>query len=104
MKKKGKNWAFVKEEDKWGYIDKKGIVAISFKWKKAHRFYENLAAVQDFDDKWGYIDTSGKVVIPCQYKEVSDFNIDKEKAYVKDFSGKTFYIKKTCPVKSQRPT
>lgn len=104
VKKKGKNWAFVKEEDKWGYIDKKGIVAISFKWKKAHRFYENLAAVQDFDDKWGYIDTSGKVVIPCQYKEVSDFNIDKEKAYVKDFSGKTFYIKKTCPVKSQRPT
>ncbi len=71
---KGTNWAFIKEKDKWGYIDPNGNVAIPFKWKSAKRFYEDMAAVQDFDDKWGYIDKNGKVVIPCNYQKAEDFS------------------------------
>ena len=65
--KKGNNWAFIKENEKWGYIDKNGNMAIPPKWKTVTSFSEDLAFVQDFDDKWGCIDKKGNIVIPCKY-------------------------------------
>ncbi|GAB3915176.1 hypothetical protein GCM10028803_61660 [Larkinella knui] len=59
-----------KEQQLFGYIDKKGKVAIPVKYQAAHTmFSEGLTGVM-LDGKFGYIDKSGKKVIP--HKCLSD--------------------------------
>ena len=51
---------------KYGFIDKSGREAISFKYDDAKSFSEGLAAVK-LDGKWGFVDKSGRGVIPLKY-------------------------------------
>ena len=56
--------------DKWGYIDRKGIVVINPQFECADPFSEGLAAVTIKDGnvyKYGYIDITGKFVIAPQF-------------------------------------
>ena len=62
--------------DKWGYLDKKGRVAIEFQFTEAGDFSEQLAAVKN-KDKWQFIDTNGEIVF-------DETNILKKNASVKE--------------------
>ena len=62
-------------EDKWGYIDETGEFVIEAQYDYALRFYEGLAAVQDYETGlWGYIDGSGEYVIAPQFYEAWSFS------------------------------
>jgi len=63
----------IKQNDKYGYIDKTGRIVIAPQFQKADNFSNEFANVQ-VDGKWGYIDKSGKIVIRPQFDEAKAFN------------------------------
>jgi len=65
--------ALVRDNDKFGYIDKSGVMKITPQFDKAGDFSEGYAPAMQ-EKKWGYIDTSGKWVIQPTYDKVKDFN------------------------------
>jgi len=67
--------AVVRENGKFGYINREGEFAIPAQYKKARSFANGLAAVLQ-KGKWGYIDGGGKWIIEPKYKKVKDFNSD----------------------------
>ncbi|OYU95463.1 MAG: hypothetical protein CFE21_09985 [Bacteroidetes bacterium B1(2017)] len=56
----------VKLNNKWGFANKKGGVAIPCAYEYACTFSEGRAAVKLFG-KWGFIDKAGTMVIPPKY-------------------------------------
>lgn len=56
--------------DKSGWLDYQGNVAIPFIYDNSSFFSDGVAAVKK-DGKWGYIDPNGNIVIECKYSEVS---------------------------------
>ena len=69
----------VKQDKKWGYIDKTGRIIIPFKFDGAHDFSEGLAAV-NIEEKTGYIDKTGKFVIQPRF--ISGFSFSEGLAVV----------------------
>ena len=73
---------------RWGYINRKGELVVSPRYKSVGKFSEGLAVVKTgFNDpryvpegeeyepaKWGYIDKHGKVVIELQYSKALAFS------------------------------
>ena len=60
-------------EERYGYIDKKGIITIPFQFDKAKNFVEDLACVK-IGGKYGYIDKKGNYVINPQYEYADSFS------------------------------
>lgn len=69
--------------DLYGYINRKGKIAIAPRFAEATEFHEGLAAVRTEKspdtpygkgDQWGYIDTSGQYVIDPQFNEAHRFH------------------------------
>lgn len=54
------------KNEKWGYIDRKGKIAIPATFDKVGMFSEGLAWVE-LNDKYGYINTKGAWVIPAVF-------------------------------------
>ncbi len=62
----------VKQNGKWGVIDKDGHFVVPPTYKDTGPSYnDGLLAVKDNKNRWGFIDGAGQVVVPLQYKEVS---------------------------------
>ncbi|MBL0357366.1 MAG: WG repeat-containing protein [Chitinophagaceae bacterium] len=62
------------QPEKYGYIDKKGKVAIEIKYDGSYGFSEGLASVYNRDEnKWGYIDTKGNLIIAYKYSSAYNF-------------------------------
>ncbi len=61
-----------KAQDKYGFIDKTGNMAISATFDDAGDFSEGLAAFKD-GNKWGFIDKNGKIIIAAKYASVAQF-------------------------------
>ena len=59
--------ARVKQNGKWGFIDKAGALAIPPSFEEAESFSEGLARVKQ-NGKWGFIDRAGKVVVAPGYR------------------------------------
>ena len=57
----------LRENGRWGFIDKSGKQVIAFKYEYAWPFSDGLAAVV-VNNKVGYIDRTGKLVIRPKYK------------------------------------
>ena len=81
----------IKQNDKYGYIDKTGKVVIEPQYERASDFSEGLAAIA-VEKKWGYIDTTGKTVIEPQFDAAGKFTDDLAPVKVEK---KTGYIDKT---------
>ena len=64
--------AWVKKNDKWGFIDKTGKEIASCIYDDVSYFSEGLADVKK-NGYWGYIDETGKEVIPCIYDRAGSF-------------------------------
>jgi hypothetical protein len=67
------DWAVVKLNGKYGFIDKDGKEVIPLKYEYARNFSEGLATVE-LNGKWGYIDKTGTEVIPVKYENAFNFN------------------------------
>ena len=65
--------AAVKIEQKWGYINRQGKIAIKPQFMGAQDFSEGLAAVIDVSGRWGYIDRTGNFVIKPRFNHVLEF-------------------------------
>ncbi len=67
---------YSKEDNAYGYINKKGETVIPYEHNdKAGYFHSGLAVVYDPTEAYyGYIDTTGKVVIPYQFADAKDFD------------------------------
>ncbi len=73
------NLLCVKNDGKWGYVNKKGEYVIEAKYDAAYNFTENgLALVGERSDKgtlyYGYINTKGNIVANTEYLEAKDFS------------------------------
>lgn len=72
--------ARVKQEGKYGFIDRAGNLAVAARWEEASHFSQGLAWVRGAAHRpWirgcGCIDRNGEVVIPLKYGELgSDFS------------------------------
>jgi len=65
--------AEVKQNGKWGFIDKTGQMVITPQFTLTRKFSDGLAPVQQ-DGKWGFINKSGKIVISPQFEEAYPFS------------------------------
>lgn len=59
--------------NKWGFIDKKGKIAILPKFDEVGDFNNGLAAVK-INGKWGFINSKGAYVVKPTYKMATDFS------------------------------
>lgn len=91
---KGMPLFWIREDGKYGYIDKAGKVVIAPQYENTMGFNEGLAATKK-DGKYGYIDTKGKWVIKPQFDFTYKFSdglamvrIGKQYAWI-DKTGKT---------------
>jgi hypothetical protein len=73
--------AAVRENLKWGFIDKSGAFAVRPQYSQVSGFSEGLAAVAvatgsepGAPSKWAYIDTDGKTVIRPQFGSAGNFS------------------------------
>lgn len=62
------NYAAVKKDGLWGYIDTKGSWLVKPQYSEAHDFSEGYAAVCDEKNRWGFIDSEGRQVIPFRFQ------------------------------------
>ncbi len=63
----------IKQQGKWGFIDRTGKVIVSPQFKNAWDFSEGRAGVL-VGDRFGFIDQTGKVVIQPQFDKVAEFS------------------------------
>ena len=63
---------------RWGYVDRKGRMAIPPVYSKAERFIDGKAIVsvrngngRSTEEKFGVVDTSGKILIPISYHQIT---------------------------------
>lgn len=66
-------YAAVKIEDKWGFVNYEGSIIIEPKYDNAFSFSCGLAPVL-IEDKWGYIDINDNLVISPQFNMAKSFN------------------------------
>jgi len=66
-------YAAVCQNDRWGYVDKDGELAVDFQFEAARSFSNGYAAVC-MDGKWGFVDETGAVVIEPEFEAVTDLS------------------------------
>lgn len=76
------DYAAVKKNDSWYFIDKDGNIIFENKFDGARSFSNGYAAVK-INDKWGFIDKEGNIVIEQLFDGAMDFN-EKGCVYVND--------------------
>ncbi len=67
------NYAAVKSNGKWGFIDNKGNLVIDYQFDDAQSFSQHLAAVK-VGDMWGYISVYGQMAIEPQFLNAKNFS------------------------------
>lgn len=63
----------IKDQTKYGFIDKSGRIAINPTYDDASPFFENIASVKT-DGKYGFIDNTGKIIVTPQFEDVMYFS------------------------------
>lgn len=72
------NFAEVKMDGKWGFINKKGEIVIKPQFYETHPFSSGLSQVAlSVFEKHGYIDTTGKFIIKPQFDDATAFIDDR---------------------------
>jgi tetratricopeptide (TPR) repeat protein len=66
-------YAAVKKNNKWGYVNRKGNWVIKPTFQNARSFSIGLGGVQQ-NELWGFVDTKGNYVIEPQFSEVKPFS------------------------------
>lgn len=97
----GRGLFAVKDNRKWGYIDKDGKDVIPCIYEEVGYFHNCLARVRR-QDKWGYVNTIGVEIIPCEFDDAEDFqdgyaSVHKDgRGYLIDSSGQFVCLDYEC--------
>jgi WG containing repeat len=78
-------------DDKEGYLDPHGEIAVPFVYESVRSFSEGFAAAKQ-NGKWGYLDRDGRVVIPFEFDDTGPFGSGLAPARV---GSKTGFINKS---------
>lgn len=65
--------AAVRRGGKWGFIDRRGEVAVPCVWDEAQAFADGLAAVRR-GEKWGFINGRGELALPRVWEDAFSFD------------------------------
>lgn len=76
----------IKQDGRYGYIDKTGNIVIEPQFNSPSIFSEGLAAVK-IDGKYGYINKTGKIVIEARFERALQFSAGLASVYVDDKRG-----------------
>lgn len=57
-----------KQDGRWGFVDNRGVIMITYSFDEVRPFSEGLAAVR-IENTWGFLDLGGNVVIPFDYED-----------------------------------
>lgn len=68
----GDGYYLIKQNKRWGFIDKKGRLRISNRYMNAKPFSDGMAAVM-IRNKWGFIDKDESLKVQPYYEEVGVF-------------------------------
>ena len=86
----------VKHKKIWGYEDSKGKMIIPAQYKKAGRFNEGFAYVQNDKEKYAFIDSKGDKITKFKYDFAVDFKNGLARVRIGDYkTGKWGLIDKT---------
>ena len=55
-----------KQDGKWGFVNERKAVVITYTFDEVRPFSEGLAGVR-VGDKWGFIDSAGEMIIPLRF-------------------------------------
>ena len=69
----GGEYAAVKKNGKWGFIDMTGMLIIDYQFDDARSFGQHLAAIEQ-DGLWGYISIYGDIAIEPIFLEAKSFS------------------------------
>lgn len=83
--------AYVKINNKFGFINKTGKTVIPYIYDWAQEFSEGLALVT-INNKYGFIDKTGKIVIPCKYTSRFKYNFSDGLALVSEREFGPYYF------------
>lgn len=86
----------------FGYLNRKGEVAIKPQFEIAQPFSEGLAAVK-VNGKWGFIDQTGRLVIAPRFVNVSNFSDGLARVYIVDRGPRWVFIDKAGNVVLDQP-
>jgi hypothetical protein len=78
---------WVKKDNKWGCIDRKGKVKIAFLYDEATGFTSEDRSAVAINGKFGHIDKSGKIRTPLQYDFASYYNHGRSMVRMNDKYG-----------------
>lgn len=67
------NYAAVKENGKWSFIDKNGKTVLETEYEEVRSFSNGYAAVKE-NGVWGYINLNNQLIIEPTFEEAMDFN------------------------------
>jgi len=88
----------VRKNEKWGYIDKTGKIAIPLQYLEVYDFHEGIAAVKpEGSETFGFINKKGEMIIPPQFSNLFYFGKQKiagvknGKTIVTDLKGKPLF-------------
>ena len=84
----------IKENGRWGFINKKGKIVISPEYEQVYDMYNGLAPVQ-VKGKWGFINKKGKFIVEPQYDKAASFS-EGLAAVEKEGNGAILIGRKTC--------
>ncbi len=68
----GQSYIGIKKDNKYGFIDFRGLLRIANRYDSIKLFADSLAAVK-LNDKWGFVDMYEKLIIQPNYEQVGQF-------------------------------
>lgn len=86
--------AWVKEEERYGYVDRDGKLIIALQFEEASSFRNGLACVK-INDKWGLIDIEGNWIIEPRFDDIYEIMIGAKLLYQIRYNGRAGVIDKT---------
>ena len=91
-------FARVKKDDKYGFINRKGVLICEIKYEKVSSFICGRAAVKE-NGKWGFINEEGKPICEIKYDWVGCFQVEgyakvevEKECYFMNRNGETLLI------------
>jgi hypothetical protein len=63
----------VRQDEKWGYIDREGGLVVDYQYAEARDFSDGLGAVR-VGESWGYVDATGALAIQPKFESGQPFN------------------------------
>ena len=67
------------QDGKWGFVDEKNTIMITYSFDEVRPFSEGLAGVR-IDNDWGFLNLGGELVIPFHFKNSSETQSDDSTA------------------------